>query len=153
MKGEFHSNVTTFLYLFIFPCFGTAVEKKKSKIRQENISMGDLFKDIQPVYLIDSLLNLLKKRSESDATDGKSVPQQKTKHFLHLCLLPFLSDVAFHAHIETKDIYKKKKTNHDPHYRVFHIGNRSECFIATTINYYSLVIIKPFVLENTHHPI
>lgn len=39
--------------------------------------MGDLFKDIQPVYLIDSLLNLLKKRSESDATDGKSVPQQK----------------------------------------------------------------------------
>lgn len=85
------------------------MEKKKSKIRQENISMGDLFKDIQPVYLIDSLLNLLKKRSESDATDGKSVPQQKTKHFLHLCLLPFLSDVAFHAHIETKDIYKKKK--------------------------------------------
>lgn len=28
MTGEFHSNVTTFLYLSIFPCFGTAVEKK-----------------------------------------------------------------------------------------------------------------------------
>lgn len=90
------------------------MEKKKSKIRQENISMGDLFKDIQPVYLIDSLLNLLKKRSESDATDGKSVPQQKTKHFLHLCLLPFLSDVAFHAHVETKDIYKKKTKKKQP---------------------------------------
>lgn len=73
MKGEIHKNLTTLLYLFIFPCFGTAV-KKKSEIRQENISMGDLFKDIQPVYLIESLLNLLKKK-RSDATDGKSVPQ------------------------------------------------------------------------------
>lgn len=38
----------------------------------------------------------------------------KTKHFLHLCLLPFLSDVAFHAHVETKDIYKKKTKKKQP---------------------------------------
>lgn len=58
MKGEFHKNLTTLLYLFIFPCFGIAVKKIKN---QRKISMGDLFKDIQPVYLIDSLLNLFKK--------------------------------------------------------------------------------------------
>lgn len=60
MKGEFHKSLTTLLYLFIFPCFGIAVKKKKIK-NQRKISMGDLFKDIQPVYLIDSLLNLFKK--------------------------------------------------------------------------------------------
>lgn len=59
MKGEFHKSLTTLLYLSIFPCFGTAVKKKIKN--QRKISMGDLFKDIQPVYLIDSLLNLFKK--------------------------------------------------------------------------------------------
>lgn len=42
------------------PMFWNRSEKKKIK-NQRKISMGDLFKDIQPVYLIDSLLNLFKK--------------------------------------------------------------------------------------------
>lgn len=110
MKGEFHKSLTTLLYLSIFPCFGTAVEKKIKKIKnQRKISMGDLFKDIQPVYLIDSLLNLFKKRS--DAADERQCHREiQSPHFLCLCLLPFSSDVAFHDCLETKDIYKKNIT-------------------------------------------
>lgn len=35
--------------------------------------------------------------------------------------------------------------------RILIEGTYAECFIVTTVNYYSLIIIMPFVLENTHH--
>lgn len=90
------------------PMFWNRSEKKKIK-NQRKISMGDLFKDIQPVYLIDSLLNLFKKRS--DAADERQCHREiQSPHFLCLCLLPFSSDVAFHDCLETKDIYKKNIT-------------------------------------------
>lgn len=50
-------------------------EKIKETNWQESISVGDLFKDIQPVHSIDSLLRLLQK----DITDGNSVAEWRAK--------------------------------------------------------------------------
>lgn len=51
------------------------MKKSKKANWQESISVGDLFKDIQPVHSIDSLPRL----SQKDITDGNSVAEWRAK--------------------------------------------------------------------------
>lgn len=94
--------------------------EKKSKManRQERISAGDSFEDIQPFYSIDSLLSLTKRQVFLMANRRHN--EEQKLHFLTLSLLPFLSDAAFHDCLETRRRLQKEQ---DPHYKNFDLGN------------------------------
>lgn len=147
MKGELHRNPTALLQLSTSSCFGTSMKKSK-KQTDRKVSLWEIYSRTFNQYT-----QLIHSRDSHRKILLMAIQQQNEEqnlHFLSLSLLPFLSDAAFHDCLETRRHLEKKNKTHI--IRILMQGTYAERSIATTVNYYSLIIIMAFVLENTHHP-